>query len=391
MNQDVRDDLVANMQALQAEVTALREEVRMLRGEAASQPAPTEPTAVAATTGTPSSVSNAESAYGNGGGTSRRGLLRGAAVGAAAAAVAAVAIGGAEPAHAAPAATGSPLILGQSNNADAPTTLTISTNTSPSPLLAVNSTLGVSIQAYSGLYGIQSGAYGANAVAGVYGESDVAVGVYGNAGNGDGVHGYSESGVGGVFAGDRAQISLTPGVYSGAPAYGAHVAGDIYLDKAAVAWVCVTSGTPGTWVRLPAVSSAATGGAITYLTHPIRLLDTRADTTATSAHQIPQAKLTPGAAYTVNVANVTFDSVSVPAGAVGALGNLTVVQPGSAGFLAAVPSGAGFQGTSNVNYLANQIVPNFFTVNLAGGNLDVYVDPNSQPVDVLLDLFAVVL
>lgn len=329
-------------------------------------------------------------------GTSRRGLLRGAAVGAAAAAVAAVAVGGAEQAHAAPAATGASLLLGYPNDADNTTTLTNTAGSVPNPTLLVTNTntnvlASTAIEGDGTYVGVLGLARGNDLASGVQGSTDIGTGVYGRASSGTGVLGMSAAGLGGSFSGGRAPLNLDLGHDVGAPTTIFHGMGDIYLDHNATVWVCVGLGTPGTWTRLTGVASGATGGAITYLTHPIRLLDTRAGTTSTSANQIPQARLTPGAAYTVNVANITFDGVSVPAGAVGALGNLTVVQPSSPGFLAVVPSGSGFQGTSNVNYLANQIVPNFFTVNLAGGNLDVYVDPNSQPVDVLLDLFAVVL
>lgn len=272
-------------------------------------------------------------------------------------------------------------ILGQVNTiANATTYLTSSTPNAGA--LSVTATgQGIAI---SGLTDTGYGLYGSsgNSGAGVYGT---------NSGNGSAVVGHgSHIGVGGTFTGGLAPLALGLGSTVGAPTANTHSQGEVYLDSAATMWVCVADGTPGTWTQVATSPSGVISGATAYLTHPIRLLDTRQGTTTGSANQIPQAKLTGGSSFTVHVAGVTFDGVSVPAGAVGALGNLTVVVPSSAGYLAVVPSGAGFLGTSNVNYTAGVVVPNFFTVNLNGGGLDVFVDPASQPVDVLVDLFAVI-
>jgi len=72
-------------------------------------------------------------------------------------------------------------------------------------------------------------------------------GVDGNSAHGPGVFG---AGVyGGQFEGSRAQLSLVPGAGVGKPA-GPHVMGEIYMDSAASVFVCIGSGTPGTWVKV---------------------------------------------------------------------------------------------------------------------------------------------
>jgi|SRR5436190_7000628 hypothetical protein len=73
-------------------------------------------------------------------------------------------------------------------------------------------------------------------------------GVKGNSAHGSGVFG---TGVyGGQFQGSRAQLSLVPGTSVGKPTTGPHSLGEIYMDSAASLFVCVASGTPGTWVKV---------------------------------------------------------------------------------------------------------------------------------------------
>jgi hypothetical protein len=43
---------------------------------------------------------------------------------------------------------------------------------------------------------------------------------------------------------------LKPGGKAGKPTTGAHSKGELYMDSQATLWVCVASGTPGTWRRV---------------------------------------------------------------------------------------------------------------------------------------------
>ncbi|MEJ7655126.1 MAG: hypothetical protein WKH64_18215 [Chloroflexia bacterium] len=36
----------------------------------------------------------------------------------------------------------------------------------------------------------------------------------------------------------------------GKPTTGAHLIGELFLDRAAALWICTASGTPGTWRRV---------------------------------------------------------------------------------------------------------------------------------------------
>jgi hypothetical protein len=179
---------------------------------------------------------------------------------------------------------------------------------------------------------------------------------------------------------------LLPSGTAGAPTTGVHYAGELYVDHAAVLWFCTGLGTPGTWVRLPGVRSSATGGAITYLPKPIRLLDTRSG--ATDALNEPGAPYAGGSTHSLTIAGVTFNTVTVPSGALGAIGNVTVVNAVGGGYLALVPHGAGFTGTAILAYTAGQTVSNSFNVGLSSGELDIIIGGNTT--DVILDLFAVV-
>ncbi len=76
------------------------------------------------------------------------------------------------------------------------------------------------------------------ALAGVRGESVDGAGVFG------------DGHVGGQFRGTSAQLSLVPGSGTGKPTTGHHVLGEIYMDAAASLFVCVGTGTPGTWVKV---------------------------------------------------------------------------------------------------------------------------------------------
>ena len=65
-----------------------------------------------------------------------------------------------------------------------------------------------------------------------------------------GVAGTSTAGYGGFFQGGKAQLRLAPINILGKPTTGAHLIGELFLDKAATLWICTASGTPGTWKRV---------------------------------------------------------------------------------------------------------------------------------------------
>ncbi len=73
-------------------------------------------------------------------------------------------------------------------------------------------------------------------------------GVSGNSAHGPGVFGAGVYGA--QFQGSRAPLMLVPGASVGRPTTGPHVAGEIYMDSAASLFVCIGSGSPGTWVKV---------------------------------------------------------------------------------------------------------------------------------------------
>jgi hypothetical protein len=112
-----------------------------------------------------------------------------------------------------------------------------------------------------------------------------------------------------------------------------------------------------------------TGLLFNPLTTPVRLLDTRA---GTSACDVPGAPLTAGAARTENARTTC---TGIPAAAQAIVGNATVVNNAGApgGFITLYPDGASLPTVSNLNYVAGQIVPNAFTVRLGtSGAFNIY-------------------
>src|SRR5262245_29081880 len=218
----------------------------------------------------------------------RRDFLRAAGVVAGAAAVGQVT--GAEDAA---AANGQPMVLGASNSATLTTLIRCDVEQTVTLWVDNPKSNGRAVVAQSGLYGVDASADGPNGI-GVRGMAfgDSAVGVLGwttnentfgvqgrvNAANsvgvrgdggGFGVHGVSPvaSGIGvvgdatgvggtgvyaagqrlgGYFQGGLAAIRLKPQQAAGSPT-GASQIGEMAVDSNGVLWLCVETGTPGTW------------------------------------------------------------------------------------------------------------------------------------------------
>ncbi|HEV2235816.1 MAG TPA: hypothetical protein VGR57_04060 [Ktedonobacterales bacterium] len=224
---------------------------------------------------------------------------------------------------------------------------------------------------------------------GVQGSSTSGTGVSGSSENGDGVYGNSNSGVGGVFYGGRATVSLMPAsIVPGAPTSGQHYGGDLYVDERFVLWCCIAAGTPGMWVRLTSVANGTPGGALNYLAAPIRLFDSRVGQPA----PLPASKgaLAGGSTTSIQVTGTSVGGLSVPVGATGVFGNLTVTNTQGPGDLILWPHGAPRPLTSNINYGPGQTVANSVNVGLSGGGaMDLFVHVNGT--DVIFDVAGYVL
>lgn len=242
----------------------------------------------------------------------------------------------------------------------------------------------------TGLYASVGGTFGNGVLGtatggggyGVWGTSDTGYGVVGSSGSGIDVQVGGEGGQGRLA--QRLQAS------AGAPTSGGYSAGEQIRDHNGDLWLCVASGSPGTWVRASHPVAGYSGGAISYLSKPIRLLDTRGSD-PNAQHNGGGPYTAPGSPYNLQIAGVNWMSVLVPGNAVGAIGKLTVISGASgSGFVALVPSGSGSPTTGTLPYGPNQIVATGFNVGLGGSpaSLDIYI--GGTPVDIVIDLFAVV-
>jgi hypothetical protein len=235
--------------------------------------------------------------------------------------------------------------------------------------------IGIYTTSYNG-HALDARCNTSNAVVGVSNSGDAIVGA---SGTGTGVVGLSTSVYGGFFNGGKANVWLVPQGTAGAPATGAHLAGELVVDSTFTLWYCKASGTPGTWAAL----SGPHTGALNYLSAPIRIYDTRGGTPA----PLPSGKgtLAGNTTTTIQVTGTDVGGLHVPAGATGVFGNLTVTNTQGPGDLILWPHGATQPNTSNINYGGGQTVANSLNVGLsAGGAMDLFVHVNGT--DVILDI-----
>jgi hypothetical protein len=224
---------------------------------------------------------------------------------------------------------------------------------------------GVYGRGVTGVYGLSIGGVGV----GVLGSSDTSTGVSGTSTSGIGVEGTSNSGpgvkgisgidVGGSFDGNRAPLLLVPKGVPGAPTLDTHNKGEVYLDSSAVVWVCVSAGSPGTWVRLPGVTSTAAGGAMNFLPGIARIV---------GAGNPPGVQLNVGSPQSFPIAG----QGGIPSNATGVFGNATVYGSSGTGFIAVYPAGTGSSGGS-LNFTAgDEPLSNFVATGLGtGGQITV--------------------
>lgn len=227
-----------------------------------------------------------------------------------------------------------------------------------------------------------TGVYGYSAVSGgngVVGQTDgpgATVGVFGTALNGtgvfgDGAVGMSASGTRYGFEmakADGAAIRLSSTGRLGAARLAprlrsdAHQVGEIDVDIAGDLWYCAVAGTPGTWRKL---AGTTTAGAF-HPVVPARLYDSRTPAPG------PVAALFTGQTRLVNVAarrdtatGAGVENNYVPAGATAIACNVTVVDTIGAGFLTINPGGITAIGAATVNWSASgQILNNGVTLTL---------------------------
>jgi hypothetical protein len=326
--------------------------------------------------------------------TSRRTLLKWGGIGAAAALAAA---GGAslttQTAH---ALDGANLTLGSSaNSAEHLTKLTYDGNEAAPTAFQVSTTVVDSI-GVSGKAG-DFGNIGSAGIVGTAGTGTSAFGVAGQAGsNGTGAYGVAkgvdawavwgdtDAGVG-VQAASGTGIDLSAqgsgrvfqfsAPFDGAPTTGTYSKGEQIRDAGGNLLICIVGGTPGTWRKVVA-AAAGRGGAVHLLSAPIRLLDTRTNT-----------KFPAGSTNILQVTGVAIGGISVPKGATGVVGNVTVVAPSAGGDLRLYPGGAPAPATSSINFATGQVIANGVAVGLnTSGQISIKVDmPVGAATHVLFD------
>jgi hypothetical protein len=166
--------------------------------------------------------------------------------------------------------------------------------------------------------------------------------------------------------------------------------GMLYVDSTASLWFCTSGGTPGTWIRLSGPQSGVQGGALNYLAVPGRIFDTRPGTPVPLPPPALKVPLAGGSTTTIQVTGTPVGALSVPVGATGIFGNLTVTNTQGPGDLILWPHGAPQPNASNINYGPGQTVANSFNVGLSsGGAIDLFVHVSGT--DVLLDIAGYVL
>ena len=139
------------------------------------------------------------------------------------------------------------------------------------------------------------------------------------------------------------------------------------------------SPTAGSWVPLSGPAGFAQG-AFCLLANPIRILDTRPGKVAAINPGLP---ISSGVTFNLQVTGETVESIEVPAGAVGIIGNITVVNPAGQGFLTLFPTGASRPTASTINYSAGQVIANGVTVKLSSsGAMDIFA---ATTTDVVFD------
>jgi hypothetical protein len=240
---------------------------------------------------------------------------------------------------------------------------------------------------------------------GVEGQSDSGTGVYGSTGSGTaailgdassgpsstgvwgiggghGVTGNSPAGRGGAFSGGLVPLYLQPGGSAGAPPFVGYAVGDVYVDNTGVFFIRTTTG----WVRLTGVQSGMHGGAISYLSTPIRLLDARS---SASSGLVNRGPLAGNELYAFAVAGL--GGSGIPTNAQGLIGNVTVLGPSSGGNLSLFPAGGATPTVASMTFgTAGLFLANGVNVAIGSGGAINIQNQSSGTTPLVLDAVAYV-
>jgi hypothetical protein len=254
---------------------------------------------------------------------------------------------------------------------------------------------GESLQGGIGVIGISQsdsgiGTFGQGAQYGVRGESESigvsGVGRIGIQGTGGNFGVYGQGNYGGVFTGHLAALVLGPASVPGAPNSEVHLAGELYVDSAGALWYCTSTGIAGTWVRLSGALNGFAGGAISYLSTPIRLLDAR---TSASSGLVNRGALAGNEVYTFGVAGL--GGSGIPATAQGLIGNVTILGPSGTGNLSLFPAGGAVPTVASMTFgTAGLFLANGVNVAISSGGAINIQNQSSGTTPLVLDAVAFV-
>jgi hypothetical protein len=195
-----------------------------------------------------------------------------------------------------------------------------------------------------------------------------------------GVSGKGDS-YGGTFAGGQAALKLEPVAPAGVPSSNSNP-GELIVDIANNWWVPSIAGMTSGWMKLVGLSGNSHGGAINFLSAPIRVADTRPGQPV--IQPTPKLPLPPFSTTEIYAASAITGSTG-PSGIVGVFGNLTVTNTQGAGDLIVWPPNAPQPLSSNINYVAGQTIANFAFFALSPqGSFNVYV--HGAATDFIFDL-----
>jgi hypothetical protein len=129
----------------------------------------------------------------------------------------------------------------------------------------------------------------------------------------------------------------------------------------------------------PTALNGVGSGLYNPLPAPARICDSRPLSSFSPMNQCTGHTITAGGTDNVGVTGAN----NIPAGAIAAVFNVTVVNPAAAGYLTVYPQGGTAPTASNVNYAAGQTTANRVIVPLSAGGISVF---SSQRTDVLVDV-----
>ena len=207
-----------------------------------------------------------------------------------------------------------------------------------------------------------------------------------HAGAGAGVDASSIEGIGIVGAGGAAQLRLVPPTDPGAvgaPTAGAHEIGEVFLDAEAGVYVCVASGTPGSWRAIGSTGPGGTSaGGYILLDAPTRGFDSRDGRSPVDPAAGAKGPFPSGGAPRVIDLSVAG---GLPREAVGALINVTLTETVNTGFVTVYSASVRNRpNASTVNWsTSNENIANTTVTAVQDGRLKVFA---ANPCHVIIDV-----